>query len=276
MTASPKSKPATASKALTPIDELRGTIAKLDDEFKKALPPQMPSEKFVRVVQTAIQMNPSLVECDRRSLLAACMKAAQDGLLLDGRDAALVRYNTKSGPMAQYMPMVLGLMKRVRNSGEVANWSAQVVKESDDFDYQLGDDEKIYHKPALADRGDSIGYYSIVTFKDGTKSHEFMELAEVQKIRARSKAKDNGPWVTDFDEMGKKTVIRRHSKKLPISTELVNLFATDDDLYEKGEEREAKPAKTRPARLAKAIDDHDSVETEPTQQPPIDIVEAEK
>lgn len=211
--------------------EIKNTVTKMEPEFAKTLPSHISSEKFVRTAITSIQLNPQVAEADRRSLYGSCMKAAQDGLVLDGREAALVVYSGKNGKVAQYLPMVAGIMKKVRNSGEIATWSVQAVYEKDQFEYELGDDERIVHKPMLGQRGKPIAFYSIVTLKSGEKSREVMGVDEVQAIRQRSRAKDSGPWVTDFAEMGKKTVVRRHSKRLPMSSDLEALIRSDDNLY---------------------------------------------
>jgi recombination protein RecT len=99
------------SNEITPMEAMRGTLVKMQPEFQSALPPQISVEKFIRTTLTAVQMNPELLSADRRSLLGACMKAAQDGLLLDGREAAPVIFRTKEGPKVQYMPMVGGILK---------------------------------------------------------------------------------------------------------------------------------------------------------------------
>lgn len=216
-----------SSTALKPIDQVRGDISKMAPQFKAALPNHVNPEKFQRVVLTALQQTPALLDCDRNTLYGAAMRAAQDGLLPDGREGAIVTFSGK----AQWMPMVAGIMKKVRNSGEISTWSVQVVKANDSFDYQLGDEEKIIHKPALRDRGETIGAYSIVTMKDGEKSREFMDVDQIKAIQMRSRSANAGPWKSDWDEMAKKTVVRRHSKRLPMSTDLDEFLRQDDDLY---------------------------------------------
>jgi len=246
------------SNAITVIDEVRRNLTAMQPQFKAALPKHVDPERFTRVVMTAVQQNPSLLDADRRSLFGAAMRAAQDGLLADGREGAIVTFKNT----AQWMPMVAGIMKKVRNSGEISTWSVQVVKANDQFDYQLGDEEKIVHRPALKDRGATIGVYSIVTMKDGEKSREFMDVDQVHAIRQRSRSGNAGPWQSDFDEMAKKTVVRRHSKRLPMSTDLDDVIRSDDDLFMPPEQPEAPtppaaPAeapKKRPSRLQKVLD----------------------
>lgn len=218
------------STELTPMDAMRVTLTRMQPEFAAALPPQIPVEKFVRTTLTAVQMNPDLLGADRRSLLGACMKAAQDGLLLDGREAAPVIFRTKEGPKVQYMPMVGGILKKIRNSGELASIGAHVVYDKDLFKYTLGDDEKIEHTPSLdSDRGKPIAVYAIAKTKDGAIYREVMSVGDVEKVRGASRAKDSGPWVQWWDEMARKTVIRRIAKRLPSSADLDQVLANDNE-----------------------------------------------
>lgn len=237
---------------LQPVDEVRGALEKMQPQFAAALPPQVDAKRFLRITMTAIQQNPDLLGAERRSLYGACMRSAQDGLLPDGREAALVIFSGK----VQYMPMVEGLIKKVRNSGEIANISVQIVKEGDYFDYELGDSEKIVHKPALSSRGKTIGAYSIVTMKNGEKSREWMSVDEVEAVRKRSRSADKGPWKTDYDEMCRKTVFRRHYKRLPKSTDLDGAIKADDETFDMdaAERDVTPPPKERPAALQAVLD----------------------
>ena len=203
-------------------------IDQMDGQFQAGLPAHIPVERFKRVLMTAIQGTPALAGCDRKSLFSSCIKAAQDGLLPDGREGALVPYKGQ----VQWLPMIAGIRKKVRNSGEIATWDVQAVYENDEFDFELGDDPYIKHKPALDDPGKIIAVYSIATLKSGEKSRDVMGIAAVEKIRSISRAK-NGPWSNPifYPEMAKKTVAHRHSKVLPMSTDLDDLIRRDDELY---------------------------------------------
>ncbi len=251
------------SKQLSPVDGLRHTLTQMGPQFKMALPAHVSHEKFTRVVITAIQQNPDLVEADRTSFLAACMKAASDGLLPDGREGAIVVFFDKKANVkkAQWLTMIAGLMKKVRNSGEISTWSIEAVHQNDTFDFQLGDTPMILHKPALVNKGPAIAFYSVVTMKDGEKSREVMSKEDVDAIKARSRSKDYGPWVTDYSEMGKKTVARRHSKKLPMSTDLDEVLQKlDEDLdleqpprHVQEEPKVITPETTKESRLGSIV-----------------------
>ena len=229
------------SNELTPMAAFRGTLERMQPDLQAALPPQIPALKFIRTTLTAVQMNPELLGADRKSLLGSCMKAAQDGLLADGREAALVIFRTKDGPKVQYMPMVGGILKKIRNSGELASISAQVAYDKDHFDYELGDDERIIHKPFLGeDRGRQIAVYAIAKTKDGAIYREVMSVSDVEKVRSASKTGKFGPWVDWWDEMAKKTVIRRLAKRLPSSADVDQIMAAD--LEASGFEQQARQA----------------------------------
>jgi len=236
--------PATPAKELKLSQELEI----LKPEIMKVLPPHVTPDKFMRVVLTAISQNPDLYRADRRSLFTACVKAAQDGLLPDGREAALVIFNTKEKftdehdkkqerwiKKVQYMPMVYGILKKVRNSGELLSIVANVVFEQDTFRYWVDDvGEHVTHEPNVLapDRGKLIAGYAIAKTKDGGIYIEVMSRGQIEQVRAVSKAKDDGPWVAWYDEMARKTIIRRLSKRLPMSTDIERVIRRDDEMYD--------------------------------------------
>lgn len=224
---------ATATTAVATIEPravgIRADVQRMEKQFALALPEHVTPERFVRVVLTAINSNPDLQKADRESVLGAAMKCAQDGLLPDGREAALVVYGNK----ATYLPMIAGVLAKVRRSGELSTINAHVVYEKDTFTYTLGDNESIDHQPFLdGPRGKAIAVYAIAHTKDGGIYREVMSVGEVEQVRNVSRAKNNGPWVQWWGEMARKTVLRRLSKRLPMSTDLQQVFSRDDDHYD--------------------------------------------
>jgi len=231
------------SKQLTPVQAFRGTLDLMREELKNALPPQIPVDRFIRTTITAIQMNPDLLECDKRTLLSGLMKCAQDGLLPDGREAALVKYRNNKGGFvtAQYLPMVGGLLKKARNSGEIKEILAEAVYERDMFSYELGESPKITHKPYWGeDRGVVEAFYAIVKTKDGGIYRKVLSKSDVDKIKAKSKARDNGPWVDFYEQMGVKTAIKAVLKLCPQSSDLQGLIDYDNEKTGIETEREVK------------------------------------
>lgn len=208
----------TAPKALAPIDEVKKNISVLTPQFKAALPPHVSVEKFVRTVLTAVQTTPALVSANRQSLYSAAMKCASAGLLPDGKEAALVPF----GQEVTHIPMVMGLLKQVRNSGELSSITAQLIYANDKFSYKIDSDgEHLEHEPLLfGDRGELLGVYALAKLKDGAVYVEVLTAKQVADIRNVSKAKNGPAWSGAFvSEMWKKSAIRRLCKRLPISTD---------------------------------------------------------
>lgn len=264
-------------KQLTQTQEIRGTLDKMAPQFKSALPAHIPVERFVRVAQTAILNNSELARADRRSLLSACVRAAESGLLPDGREAALVTFKDRDGtPQAVFMPMVGGILKLVRNSGELKSISSQIVYEKDSFKYSISESgEHLSHEPQIfADRGEPVGVYAIAILKDGGVYIEVMTRAQIDSVKSVSRGK-NGPWSGPFaTEMWRKTAIKRLAKRLPLSTDIDIALKADDDLYDL--ERPAEPSEpaeptkpNQPSRLLDMIDEPVDVTATPTEDVPI-------
>ena len=228
----------------SPIAVIRQQAERMGPQFKAALPAHIPVERFLRVVLTAIQNNPDLVAADRQSLWNSTMRAAQDGLLPDGREGVIAIYKTKIKDggrelwvkKAQWMPMVFGILKKVRNSGEIATIAARVVYGGDKFRYWIDDDgEHVLYEPSnTPDINTITRVFAMAKTNSGELYVEPMTSADIEKVRAVSRAKDNGAWVDWWEEMAKKTAIRRLSKRLPMSTDLDDLVRRDDDLYDFG------------------------------------------
>ena len=216
------------TQAITPLVAMQGTIEKMSPKFMEALPKHMEVNKFISVLKLTLNKNPRLVQADQNSLMQTFMKAAQDGLYLDGKEAAAVQY----GQSVQYIPMLAGVIKVLHNSGLIKSICAEVVYENDLFDYELGTAPKITHKPLIVgDRGKPICVYAIaVTTNDG-EFYEIMSMDDIEKCRQVSKAASSphSPWVKWFDQMAKKTVMHRIAKRLPTNDAINSVVRLDDE-----------------------------------------------
>jgi recombination protein RecT len=197
---------------------------KLKKQVMRAIPRHMDADKLLRVAMTTIRTNSMLLKCTKQSLLACIMGAAQLGLEPEPAlgQCYLVPYwnKRKSVYEATLIPGYRGYLSLARRTGEVASVSAQVVYENDRFNLEYGLNERLEHVPADGDRGEVRGAYVVFRYQDKSHSFDYMSKADIDKIRARSQASDKGPWVTDYPEMAKKTVIRRHIKMVPLSVDL--------------------------------------------------------
>lgn len=246
------------TKQLQPIDDIRRNIQLLEPQFKMVLPPHITPERFIRITMTAIQGEPRLVnKATRQSLYAACMQAAQDGLLPDKREGVINVY----GDQAKWMPMVGGICKKARNSGEISSIDAQVVYEKDEYDSWI--DERGQHfkhvKSRDADRtaGEVRLTYAYAITKDGGFYFEEVDEKQMAAIEGYSKAGNDSPWKGPFrDEMRRKSALRRLAKyRLPSSTDLEEVLHRDDDLYNvPGKGDAAAPAEQAgPSRLKNIV-----------------------
>lgn len=210
------------------------------DRISRVIPQSLgiTPERLGELAVTEMKRNPKLRQSDFTSLMGALVQAGKLGLEI-GINAHLVPFWNKHNSCyeVQMIPDYRGLIALARRSGEIAQFSAHPVYKTDIFDYQYGSDEFLKHKPIATDeeRGedDIRFFYAIARFKGGTTQFDVMTKAEVDKIRARSRAKDDGPWVTDYVQMGCKTVSKRLCKYLPVSIELQEVVRMDD-LHEAG------------------------------------------
>lgn len=195
-----------------------------------ALPRHLKPDRFIRVATTAMLRTPKLMRCNQESFLSCLLSLSALGLEPDGRLAHLIPFeDRKRGTVdCQLIVDYKGLVELVMRTGRVSNIHADKVCDNDEFEYDLGEVKK--HKIDFREqRGEAYAYYCVVRFKDGTTRCEVMSKSEIEQVRKRSRAGGNGPWVTDFDEMAKKTVFRRCFKWLPASPELAKAQDLDDD-----------------------------------------------
>ena len=232
------------------IDVFEKQLATHQKQLTSVLPAHVPARKFMRTAVSAAQSNPDILAADQRSVLNACQKAAQDGLIVDNREAALVLFNKKVGndwiKVAQYMPMVTGVLKKLRNSGQLASITAETVHKNDKFQYDPGKDDVPSHiVDWFSDRGDMVGVYAVAKLSNGECVVEIMNHTQIEKVRKVSKSgahKDTGEpigiWKQWPEEMAKKTVLRRIAKYLPSSADLDQMFQHDNENYELDEPKD--------------------------------------
>jgi len=211
-----------AVKSENTIRELIGS-----DEFKKkisdALPKHLTPERFARVALMAINKTPALLNCTKPSLFQCLVDLGAMGLEPDGRRAHLIPYGNVATLVVDYK----GILDLIMRSGHVLSIHADVVCGGDVFEYDLGEIKQ--HKIDFRkDRGAVIAVYCMIRMKDGSNKCEVMTKADVESIRSRSKAGKSGPWVTDWNEMAKKTVFRRASKWVPLSPEVRDQIERED------------------------------------------------
>lgn len=217
------------------------------------LPKHMTPDRVVKVALTAYNRTPALAQCSMQSIFMAVMQASELGLEPGGAlgQAYLVPY----GNQCQFILGYRGMIELARRSGEIESLEAHVVHANDTFEVEFGLETKLRHKPCLdGDAGEICFVYALAKLKGGAIQFEVMTKSQVDAIKNRSRASRNGPWVTDYEEMARKTVVRRLFKYLPVSCEKI----ADALEAEQGDYVEAQIA--TPAEEA-------TVQTEPTPPP---------
>lgn len=207
-------------------------IVSMKSGIAAALPSVMTPERFTRISLSAVSGNPKLQSCDPSSFLAAMMSAAQLGLEPNTPlgQAYLIPY----GNQCEFRLGYKGVLDLAWRSGEVADIQADVVKTNDVWEYELGLNPKLRHVPADKDRGDPVRYYAVIRMKDGGTISAVMSVDEITAhARKYSKSFNNGPWQTDFDEMAKKTVLKRALKYAPLKSDFVKAQVLDGSVKNK-------------------------------------------
>jgi recombination protein RecT len=227
------------------VAAVRSDLEKMREQLESVLPRHMDPERFIRVATNAILKDPRVLECSKLSIMQSIVQAAQLGLeptsLLGS--AYIVPYRDKGVLTAHLIPGYRGLIDLAKRSQEVEAVSAQIVRAKDYFRIRQGTDPGIDHEPWIApagskdeeaDPGPIIGAYMVAVLRDrsgqaGIRQTEWMSIEQIEAVRKRSRAATDGPWVTDYSEMCRKTVVRRGAKYLPLTPEAVQGFSLDEE-----------------------------------------------
>lgn len=207
---------------------------KIKQQMALALPKHMNADRMARIALTEMRKTPALAKCNQASFLGAIMQCAQLGLEPGGTlgHAYLLPFgNGKATDGLSNVQLIIGyrgMIDLARRSGQIISLTARTVCANDQFSYQFGLHEDLQHVPADGDRGAVTHVYSVARLKDGGVQFEVMSRADVELVRKQSKAANNGPWVTHWEEMAKKTVCRRLFKWLPVSIELQTAVSLDE------------------------------------------------
>ncbi len=208
-------------------------IKKMQGEIAKALPSVLTPERFTRITLSALSTNAKLAQTTPKSFLGAMMTAAQLGMEPNTPlgQAYLIPYKNHGVLECQFQLGYKGLIDLAYRSGQVSTIQAQTVYANDEFEYALGLEPKLRHIPAKTNRGEPVFFYAVFRTKDGGYGYEVMSIDEVRThAKKYSKAYENGPWKTNFEEMAKKTVLKKALKYAPLKTEFVRGLSADETI----------------------------------------------
>ena len=223
--------PAKANKKQTMMDFIKAS----QKQITKALPSAITPERFTRICMTAVTQNPDLGLCTPASFAGAMLTAAQLGLEPNTPlgQAYLIPFNNgRTGTKeCQFQIGYRGLIELAHRSGDLQSIEAHIVYENDEFEYELGLNPVLKHKPAMENRGAIAWVYAVYKLKSGGYGFEVMSVEDINKHRDRySQAARRGfsPWNDNWEEMAKKTVIKRVLKYAPMKTEFIRAMVQDD------------------------------------------------
>lgn len=225
---------------LSPRENFTQVMESRKPEFKRLLPNNISVDRFIKTATVAVVTNPVLLECELASVVTSIGLCAQIGLELNTPlgHAYLVPFNSKKKDAngkdvwikkAQAIIGYRGLIELALRSGEVVSIGAHEIRENDEFDFEYGLEPKLKHKIDIRkERGQVVGFYASAKLKQGEPVFEVMSKMEVDEIMLGSQSKGQyGPWKDNYTEMGRKTLIRRLSKYLPLSIEFQMAVAAD-------------------------------------------------
>jgi recombination protein RecT len=233
------------------------SLANYKDEFVRLLGGSVDPEMFMSVAYEAFRTNRDLLQIALTapdSLMkalhdAAALKLVPNGVL--GSAYIVPRRNKQTGRSEAYFQVgYRGLEDLIMRSGHVSNIQSRVVYANENFRISYGTAPSIEHEPILDGdkRGKVRGFYGVARMRDGTFVIDYMTVDQVNAIRDRSPSK-SGPWSTDYEEMGRKTIIRRLAKSLPMSVEVQAAIGADDA----GEQGEVVATVTAPTKEASSL-----------------------
>ena len=246
---------------------MKDLIVSMEGQIAKALPSVITPERFTRMVLTAMSTNKDLQLCTPNSFLGAMMQAAQLGVEPNTPlgQAYLIPYKNKGTLECQFQLGYKGMIDLAYRSGEVKDIQAHEVHENDTFEYELGLEPKLKHIPAMSNRGAVIMYYAIFHTKDGGYGFNVMSVDDVQE-HAKKYSKSYGasfsPWKSNFDEMAKKTVLKRCLKYAPIKTEFARSISADETIKT-----------TIAADMAEQVDETDYIDAEVVDKDSPEVIE---
>lgn len=213
----------------------------MKNQLAAALPRHMTADRMIRIVTTEIRKNPDLAGCNQQSFVGSVVQCSQLGLepgsalghayLLPFKKREKDRQTGQwrdAGMDVQLIIGYRGMIDLARRSGQIVSLSARVVRADDEFSFEYGLDENLIHRPGDNEDAAITHVYAVARLKDGGTQFEVMTAKQVEKVKAQSKASSNGPWVTHWEEMAKKTVIRRLFKYLPVSIEMQKAVVLDE------------------------------------------------
>lgn len=194
-----------------------------------ALPKDFNRERFVQNCLAVLNENPQLAKVNTAHVIQGLVKASYLGLDFLNRECYLIPY----GNSVQFQTDYKGEVKFTKkySTRKIMDIYAKVVREGDTFVEEIIDGKpSIDFKPLTFNKGDIIGAFAVVLFKDGGMMYEVMSVDDINSVRNNySRASQSKAWKNSYDEMCKKTVLRRLCKHIDTDFESVEAHSAWED-----------------------------------------------
>jgi len=213
--------------------DVQSVLESLKPQIAQALPKHLSADRMIQMATQVIVKNPKVAECSAASLIGAVMQASILGF--KPSDSLGQVYFVPYGKSVQFQIGYKGYIDLARRSGQIKTLYAYGVYANDEFDYELGLEPKLTHKPAPTDRGELTGVYAVAHYKDGGFNFVVLSREEVERLRLRNafqKSKPSGAWATDYEAMACAKAIKQLSKYMPLSEEMQSAFVSDDGIIQ--------------------------------------------
>lgn len=208
-------------------EKLVDFLGRYRGQIKDILSKDFDQARFAKLIIAQINKTPALLSCTPISVLNSVLHAASMGLEIRANSAYLLPYGNQCQLIIDYR----GKLDLAIKSGRVSDIEARLVYEQDSLEIEFGLSPIFRHVPnyEAEDRGQVRLGYAIAWLKGLDRPHiEPMTFAEIEHVRNKSRSKNNGPWVTDWPQMARKTLIHRIYNYLPQTREMAQSQEIDD------------------------------------------------
>ena len=211
--------------------DVQSVLESMKVQIAQALPRHLSADRMIQMATQVIVKNPRIAECEASSLIGAVMQASILGF--KPTESLGQVYFVPYGSKVQFQIGYKGYIDLARRSGQIKTLYAYTVYQNDEFDYELGLEPKLRHKPAQSDRGEMVSVYAVAHYKDGGYNFVVLSRDEVERLRLRNsfqKTKPSGAWATDYDAMACAKAIKQLAKYMPLSEEMQSAFMSDEGI----------------------------------------------
>lgn len=217
--------------ALPPKKRVAAFLQDNKGMIQRALPKHVNPERMLQVAQTAVTQTPALLECDTGTLFGALIKCTQLGLEPNNAlgQVYMIPFNNRRANRKDVQVVIgyKGMIDLARRSGNVESLQAMAVREGDEFSYEYGANEHLKHIPGSS-RGHITHFYAYAKLVGGGFQFEVLPKESMDEImRATQSGGKYGPWADHYEQMGRKTMVRRLFNYLPVSIEMAQAQALD-------------------------------------------------